>query len=75
MASRRNAASRWGGGKEAEDADGGERTGVRQQVLGLQRHPALIEGISSNRGGPSHGSRGATRWQCDGDMISGDGQW
>uniref|UniRef100_A0A0E0R675 Uncharacterized protein n=1 Tax=Oryza rufipogon TaxID=4529 RepID=A0A0E0R675_ORYRU len=54
MASRRNAASRWGGGKEAEDADGGERAGVRQQVLEFQQHPALIQGSSSSRGVPSH---------------------
>jgi hypothetical protein len=61
MASRRNAASRWGGGKEAEDADGGERAGVRQQVLEFQQHPALIQGSSSSRGVPSHGSRSQLR--------------
>nr|AAX92899.1 hypothetical protein [Oryza sativa Japonica Group] len=61
MASRRNAASRWGGGKEAEDADGGERAAVRQQVLEFQQHPALIQGSSSSRGVPSHGSRSQLR--------------
>uniref|UniRef100_A0A0E0E1U6 Uncharacterized protein n=1 Tax=Oryza meridionalis TaxID=40149 RepID=A0A0E0E1U6_9ORYZ len=69
-ASRRNAASRWGGGKEAEDADGGERAGVRQQVLRLQRHPALIQGSSSSKGGPSHSSRG----QGTGSGFN-SGQW
>nr|BAD35878.1 hypothetical protein [Oryza sativa Japonica Group] len=40
----------------------------RSAVLRLQRHPALIQGSSSSRGGPSHSSRGQ-------GTVSGFNSW
>jgi hypothetical protein len=51
VAKRRCSMPWWGDGSEAEVDDGGERAGVRLQVLGSHRHPELIQG-SNSRGIP-----------------------